>query len=69
MFYYQVNTRFAIDLIAEIPPKAVKGRYAACDGGDGPLGHPKVFINVDEPGNHACGYCGLRFYQEKTEHH
>ncbi|OTF82749.1 zinc finger domain-containing protein [Euroglyphus maynei] len=65
----KVNTRFARDLIAEIPPTAVKGRSVACDGGGGPLGHPKVFINLDQPGNHTCGYCGLRFYQEHSNHH
>lgn len=24
--------------------------------GAGPLGHPKVFINLDKPGPHPCGY-------------
>jgi hypothetical protein len=24
--------------------------------GDGPLGHPKVFINLDKPGAKACPY-------------
>ncbi|KAI1299982.1 NADH dehydrogenase [ubiquinone] iron-sulfur protein 6, mitochondrial [Halotydeus destructor] len=64
----EVNTRFAIDLIAEVPPKAVKARKIHCDGGDGPLGHPRVFINLDQPGDHACGYCGLRFFQDKSGH-
>merc|ERR1712136_240701 len=56
----------AIDLIAEIPPIASESRIVSCDGGGGALGHPKVFINLDKPGNHACGYCGLRFY---LDHH
>ena len=60
----EVNTRFAIDLIAEVAPIAVSGRSTFCDGGDGPLGHPRVFINLDQPGNHSCGYCGLRFFQD-----
>ena len=62
-----MNTRFAIDLIAEVPPTSCKERIVSCDGGGGPLGHPKVFINLDIPGNHSCGYCGLRFYKE--DHH
>lgn len=67
----EVNTRFAIDLIEEAPPIPVKDRYTFCEGGDGPLGHPRVFINLDQPGNHSCGYCGLRFYQkhDKEGHH
>lgn len=41
-----VNPNFAINLIAEVPPKACKERVVWCDGGDGPVGHPKVYINL-----------------------
>ena len=65
----QINPRFAINLIAEVPPIAVKDNWAQCDGGGGPLGHPKVFINVDDPQQYGtCGYCGLRFYREGHKH-
>jgi len=64
----EMNPRFAIDLIDAEPPQAVQARKTFCDGGDGPLGHPRVFINLDQPGNHACGYCGLRFYQDHSGH-
>lgn len=78
-----------------MPPKEVTERVVWCDGGSGPEGHPRVYINVvniilknnhtfisyqyyvllnsllplfqDKPGNHACGYCGLRFV--KKDHH
>lgn len=63
----QVNQQFAIDLIAKVPPKVCAERVVSCDGGGGALGHPKVFINLDQPGNHSCGYCGLRFV--KPDHH
>ncbi|CAG7835436.1 unnamed protein product [Allacma fusca] len=63
----QVNTRFAIDLINEVPPEEKEDRVVWCDGGSGPTGHPRVYINLDQPGNHTCGYCGLRFY--KDDHH
>ncbi|XP_067011254.1 NADH dehydrogenase [ubiquinone] iron-sulfur protein 6, mitochondrial [Anabrus simplex] len=59
-----VNPNFAIDLIAAVPPAQRKERVVWCDGGGGPTGHPKVYINLDKPGNHSCGYCGLRFYKE-----
>ncbi|KAI0684891.1 hypothetical protein BC835DRAFT_1253481, partial [Cytidiella melzeri] len=36
----------AMDLIANEPIRVVKGRKAVCDGGAGPLGHPKIFINL-----------------------
>ncbi|EDW12781.1 hypothetical protein AWZ03_007499 [Drosophila navojoa] len=62
-----VNENWGIKLIDEIPPKECEERVVYCDGGNGPLGHPKVYINLDKPGNHSCGYCGLRFV--KKEHH
>ncbi|XP_053212403.1 NADH dehydrogenase [ubiquinone] iron-sulfur protein 6, mitochondrial-like [Panonychus citri] len=64
----KVNPHYAIDLIAETAPIACKTRVTTCDGGGGPLGHPRVFINLDQPGNHSCGYCGLRFYKEDHHH-
>ncbi|EEB11845.1 NADH-ubiquinone oxidoreductase 13 kDa-A subunit, putative [Pediculus humanus corporis] len=60
----QVNPNWAVKLIAEIPPIPVKGRVTSCDGGSGPTGHPKVYINLDKPGYHSCLYCGLRFYKD-----
>lgn len=42
----QVNPNWAINLISEMPPKIVKERVVWCDGGGGPTGHPKVYINL-----------------------
>ncbi|KAI9223703.1 zinc-finger domain-containing protein [Blastocladiella britannica] len=58
----------AMDLIAEEPVRKVHERIVACDGGGGALGHPKVYINLDQEGAHKCGYCGLRFEQEHHHH-
>ena len=41
-----VNERYATDLVQEAAPIASKERIVSCDGGGGPLGHPKVFINL-----------------------
>lgn len=41
-----VNKNFAIDLIAEVPPKECLERVVFCNGGGGPLGHPKIYINL-----------------------
>ncbi|KAF8761180.1 Zinc-finger domain [Rhizoctonia solani] len=54
-------------LIEKEPIRVVHGRRAVCDGGGGPLGHPKIFINLDKPGPRPCGYCGVRF--EQAPHH
>ena len=29
----------------------------ACDGGGGPLGHPKVYLNLGPQGRVECPYC------------
>lgn len=42
----KTNERWAINLIKEVPPKGVKARVVACDGGPGALGHPRVYINL-----------------------
>ncbi|KAF7992874.1 hypothetical protein HCN44_005218 [Aphidius gifuensis] len=64
----EVNKQWAINLINEVPPQQTEDRIVCCNGGGGPLGHPKVYINLDRPGNHACGYCGLRFTKEDHHH-
>ncbi|KAI9809488.1 MAG: hypothetical protein M1826_003879 [Phylliscum demangeonii] len=56
----------AIELIHKQPVRWTAERMASCDGGGGPLGHPRVFINLDRPQIVPCGYCGLPF---ANEHH
>jgi uncharacterized Zn-finger protein len=34
---------------------------AACDGGDGPLGHPRVYLNLGPAGKADCPYCSRLF--------
>ncbi|KZT02699.1 ubiquinone oxidoreductase 20 kd subunit [Laetiporus sulphureus 93-53] len=63
----QPNPLSAMDMISKEPIRVVHGRKAVCDGGIGPLGHPKIFINLDKAGPQPCGYCGLRF--EQIPHH
>ncbi|XP_015797262.2 NADH dehydrogenase [ubiquinone] iron-sulfur protein 6, mitochondrial [Nothobranchius furzeri] len=63
----EVNTNFAIKLVAEEPVSYVETRVISCDGGGGALGHPKVYINLDKDTKvGTCGYCGLQF---KQKHH
>ncbi|XP_013133524.1 PREDICTED: probable NADH dehydrogenase [ubiquinone] iron-sulfur protein 6, mitochondrial [Papilio polytes] len=61
-----VNQNWAVKLISEVPPKEVTERVVWCDGGSGPEGHPRVYINLDKPGDHSCGYCGLRFIKKES---
>jgi uncharacterized Zn-finger protein len=32
-----------------------------CDGGGGPLGHPRVFLEMGDENFVECGYCDRRF--------
>ncbi|KAF8253039.1 NADH:ubiquinone oxidoreductase 18.4kD subunit [Wilcoxina mikolae CBS 423.85] len=59
----------AIELIHQQPVRWSEKRIVACDGGGGPHGHPRVFINVDKPEITPCGYCGLPFAHVKNRKH
>ncbi|KAG9624687.1 NADH-ubiquinone oxidoreductase, partial [Aureobasidium melanogenum] len=47
IMYDQPRPMAAIELIHKQPVRWVKERTVKCDGGGGPLGHPRIFINVD----------------------
>ncbi|KAF1829232.1 NADH-ubiquinone oxidoreductase [Decorospora gaudefroyi] len=55
----------AIELIHKQPVRWTHDRTVSCDGGGGPLGHPRIFINTDKPQICWCTYCGLPFAHEK----
>jgi uncharacterized Zn-finger protein len=42
-------------------PVEVDSPKVACDGGNGGLGHPRVFLNMEGKGQIDCPYCGRRF--------
>ncbi len=42
----------------------VESRNVACDGGAGQLGHPRVFLAIDDTNKVACPYCGHIFILE-----
>ena len=42
--------------------KTVTNSRIACDGGDGALGHPRVWLTIaKDTGWVECGYCGTRY--------
>jgi len=63
---HQPQPYAAIELIHKQPVRWTHNRVVACDGGGGPLGHPRIFINTDKPQVCMCTYCGLPF---ANEHH
>ena len=38
---------------------------AVCDGGEGPLGHPRVYLNLGPSGKIECPYCS-RLYVNRA---
>lgn len=59
-----VSKNIAMEMVAKQPVVVVDAKSAWSSGG-GPLGHPKVYINLAAPGEHTCGYSGRRFIQKK----
>lgn len=57
------------------PPETVTvtSRRVACDGGEGALGHPRVWLQIDRRGHVDCPYCDRRFVLAPgaggTDHH
>ncbi|MFY0679097.1 MAG: zinc-finger domain-containing protein [Thalassovita sp.] len=42
--------------------KIVESSKLACDGGDGALGHPRVWLSIPEPtGFVECPYCDAKY--------
>ncbi len=41
-------------------PVVVDSVVVSCDG-DGDLGHPLVYLHIDDTGEVACPYCSRRF--------
>ncbi|MEM1382864.1 MAG: zinc-finger domain-containing protein [Pseudomonadota bacterium] len=39
----------------------VTARKIHCDGREGPLGHPRVYLSIPESGFIDCPYCDKRF--------
>ena len=55
-----------------LPPpevKVVTSWRVSCDGGEGALGHPRVWLSIPhETGSVDCGYCDARFVHRDFEH-
>jgi uncharacterized Zn-finger protein len=41
---------------------------AACNGGGGPLGHPRVYLNLSAEGKVECPYCSRLFVHSGKGH-
>ncbi|KAI1819294.1 hypothetical protein F4861DRAFT_534568 [Xylaria intraflava] len=68
-FDVQPASKAAIELIHRQPVRWTHDRIVACDGGGGPAGHPRIFINTDKPEIATCNYCGLPYANEHNREH
>lgn len=41
-------------------------RTIACDGGNGPLGHPRVFLTIGHEDEILCPYCSRLYRYRKS---
>ena len=39
----------------------------ACDGGEGALGHPRVYLHMTEDNRVTCPYCDRLFILDRTQ--
>jgi uncharacterized Zn-finger protein len=44
----------------------IEDMVAACNGGGGPLGHPRVYLNPAPPGKVECPYCSRLYVNRAT---
>ena len=42
-------------------PIFVESTTVSCDGGGGPLGHPRVFLRFGDEREIVCPYCSRRY--------
>ena len=48
--------------------KIVDSYRIACDGGEGPLGHPRVWLHIpEEQGWIECPYCDCKYIHKDFE--
>jgi len=53
-------------MATEAPEKVeCESRNVACDGDEGPLGHPRIYLNMGHNDSVQCPYCG-RLYVLKA---
>lgn len=47
----------------------VQSDEVACDGGGGPLGHPRVYLHIDpDKGSIVCPYCSRTYVLKLALH-
>jgi len=45
----------------------VEAAVVGCDGGGGVLGHPLVYLNMENKGGVDCPYCGRKYVLKPTK--
>ncbi len=62
----RIDLTIGIGMTQKADPIVVEEPVACCDGGTPALGHPKIYLFIDEKGYVDCPYCGQRFVLKDT---
>ena len=64
-----IRRRKRSEIVAEpVEVITVDTDRVACDGGGGPLGHPKVYLNLGTDGRIECPYCSRIYVLREGAH-
>lgn len=55
--------------MAEFEIIEIDDAVAACNGGGGPMGHPRVYLNLAPEGRVECPYCSRQFVNKRLAAH
>lgn len=50
--------------VSQNPPIETGASRVACDGGEGALGHPKIYLEFADQTDVSCPYCGQTFIRK-----
>ncbi|MFN7902333.1 MAG: zinc-finger domain-containing protein [Holosporales bacterium] len=57
----------AQNAVPSVDTVLVTRRNVACDGGNGALGHPRVFLNLGSSGAVVCPYCSRQYVLDPSK--
>ena len=54
-------------MVAPFEVIQIDDMIAACNGGGGPLGHPRVYLNLAPAGKAECPYCSRQYVNRAAQ--
>jgi uncharacterized Zn-finger protein len=61
-YYKNLEIYYVIGFAVEAEQRIItKQSSVSCDGGGGPLGHPRVYLQIGDEGDIVCPYCSCTY--------